>query len=353
MSIILKCLQSLDRWILRLLLGRVVPAIILFLISLWVAAISYFSPALPVNLKGIVSLVIFVFLIWLYLSRKYRIVAFALWLLLIAAVLSFYLQLEPSNNRTWESSVAKMPSTSVKGNLVTIGGIRNFNYRTETDYDRNYSSETFDLNKIASVDLIVSYWSSKHIAHVMTSFGFDDGKYVNISIETRKEATEQYSAIKGFFRNYELIYVVSDERDVIGLRTKFRKPSEKVYLLRLATSRVRARLLFEEFLKEIGQLQKQPDFYDTLLTNCTTQVFWHSHVNNPLLRFNWKVLLSGHVPEYLYEGGALDSTLPFEELMQRSLVNEAANLHLDSAHFSELIRTSVPRPVQRQQDGTK
>ncbi len=181
-----------------------------------------------------------------------------LWAVSVTTVLSFYLQLEPSNNRTWENSVARMPSVMVKGDLVTIDGIRNFNYRTETDYDRNYYSETFDLAQISSVDIIVSYWSSKHIAHVMTSFGFDDGKYLNISIETRKEATEQYSAIKGFFRNYELIYVASNERDVIGLRTKFRNPNEKVYLMRLATSRARARLLFEEFVKEMAQLQKRP-----------------------------------------------------------------------------------------------
>ena len=352
MKILLQCLRYLDRWILRLLLGRVIPTLILFLLSVWVAAIAYFSPALQLNCRSAAAVILLLLLLIIFLSKKYRIVALVLWAVSVTTVLSFYLQLEPSNNRTWENSVARMPSVMVKGDLVTIDGIRNFNYRTETDYDRNYYSETFDLAQISSVDIIVSYWSSKHIAHVMTSFGFDDGKYLNISIETRKEATEQYSAIKGFFRNYELIYVASNERDVIGLRTKFRNPNEKVYLMRLATSRARARLLFEEFVKEMAQLQKRPDFYDTLLTNCTTQVFWHSHVNNPLLRFNWKVLLSGHIPEYLYDGGALDRSLVFEELMQKSLVNEVANLSLDSERFSELIRASVPRPPQRQ-DGAK
>ena len=320
----------------------------ILLATAWLIAIAILSPAFSEGVRPLLATLLGFNLLFLPLIKRWRVKLLLSWLLLASSITINYLELEPSNNRRWEKSVARKPSVNISGNSVKIGNIRNFFYKTEQDFIPKYYTATYDLRKVSSVDMLVSYWSSKDIAHIMTSFGFDDGRQLAFSIETRKEEHEQYSPIAGFFRNYELVYVAADERDLIGLRTKIRQPNEQVYLLRLATSRKRSRLLLEQFLKKAKELETEPTFYDTLLTNCTTQVFYHSHVNNPLLKFNWKVLLSGHIPEYLHEGGALANDLPFEELMQKSLINEVANQYLDSPDFSKLIRQSVPKPRQKE-----
>src|ERR1043166_3269065 len=150
-------------------------------------------------------------------------------------VLCWWLSLAPSNHRDWEPDVAIAPHAAIAGNFVTIYGIRNCDYRTERDYTVRYYDKAFDLEKLRSVDLYLVYWGFPNIAHTMVSFGFDGGDYVCISIETRKEKGESYSALKGFFRQYELVYVIADERDLVRLRTNYRK-GEEVYLYRLNMS---------------------------------------------------------------------------------------------------------------------
>jgi hypothetical protein len=320
----------------------------ILLATIWLSAVAILSPALTESIRPLLATLLGFNCLFLFLKKTWRLKLLLSWIIIVFIISLNYLNLEPSNDRAWEKSVARKPSITTKGSFVRISNIRNFQYETEQNFTPKYYTATYDLQKVSSVDILVSYWSSKDIAHIMTSFGFDDGRQLAFSIETRKEEHEQYSPLAGFFRNYELIYVAADERDLIGLRTKIRQPNEQVYLLRLATSRRRARLLLEQFLEKANQLETEPDFYDTLLTNCTTQVFYHSHVNNPFLKLNWKVLLSGHIPEYLHDGGALAKDISFDELMQKSLINEVANKYLDSPNFSQLIRSNVPKPVQKE-----
>ncbi|HTL54519.1 MAG TPA: DUF4105 domain-containing protein, partial [Candidatus Limnocylindrales bacterium] len=147
-----------------------------------------------------------------------------------ACVIIWFLLTPPSNNRDWQPDVAILPYTEIDNDQVTIHNIRNCEYRSETDYTVRHYDKTFDLSKLQSVDLYVVYWGSPMIAHTMLSFGFAGGDYVCFSIETRKEKGEAYSAIKGFFRQFELTYVIGDERDLVRLRTNFR--GEQVYLYR-------------------------------------------------------------------------------------------------------------------------
>jgi hypothetical protein len=196
------------------------------------------------------------------------------------------------------------------------------------------------------VDVIASYWMGDAIAHIMLSFGFSGKDFIAISIETRRERHESYSSIAGFFKQYELFYVVADERDLIRLRTNYRKdPPEDVYLYRAGGPAGNARRLFLEYLREINSLAARPQFYNTLTTNCTTSVLTHTRVNPESLPLSWKILLSGYTPQYLYERGRVDTSLPFEELKRRSHINAAARAADNAANFSQRIRIGLPQPA--------
>jgi hypothetical protein len=209
-----------------------------------------------------------------------------------------------------------------------------------------YDDRTFDLRQLDAVDLIAVYWAGDAIAHIMVSFGFG-GDHVAFSIETRKEKGEAYSSIAGFFKRYELIYVVGDERDLIRVRTDYRRPQEQVYLYRTRARPEDARRLFLEYVDKINQLREQPEFYNTLTTNCTTDVWLLVRHLTGQLPLDWRVLLSGYFPEYVYELGSLDSGMPFAELKARSLINAKAHAADQAPDFSERIREGLPRPPVR------
>ena len=260
-----------------------------------------------------------------------------------ALIVFWWMTIPASNNRSWQPDVAVLPHATIEGNHVTVHNIRNFEYRTETDFTPHYYDKTFDLEKLDSVDLIAVYWMGPDIAHIFLSFGFEDTDYLAISIETRKETGEGYSTLKVFFKQYELYYVVADERDVIRVRTNYRKdPPEDVYLYRLNTPVERIRRVFLDYLAKINSLKTQPEFYNTLTTNCTTNILMHTRVNPESLAFSWKILLSGHTPEYVYENGGMGKTLSFADLQRRSLINAVAQQADTAPDFSQRIREGLP-----------
>ena len=210
--------------------------------------------------------------------------------------------LRPSNNRDWQPEVAVLPYATIEGDRVTVHNIRNFDYRTETEFTRAYYDKTFDLQQLESVDLIAVYWMGPQVAHIFLSFGFAGQDHLAISIEARKLRNEGFSTVKGFFRQYELYYVVADERDVIRLRTNYRKdPPEEVHIYRIHGATGNGQRMFLSYMDKINALREQPEFYNSLTTNCTTNIWLQSRVNPSHLPFSWKILISGHVPEYLYE----------------------------------------------------
>jgi hypothetical protein len=248
----------------------------------------------------------------------------------------------PSNDRDWKPETARLAHATIAGDQVTLHNIRNFDYRSERDFTPAYYDRTFDLKQLDSVDLVASYWMGPAIAHVFLSFGFA-GRHVAISIEARSERGEGYSSIKGFFRQYELFYVVADERDVIRARTNYRRdPPEDVYLYRLRGSQDDARRLFLEFLHEVNSLGERSEFYNTVITNCTANIWLHSRVVPGSLPYSWRILVSGYVPELLYDKGRLDTRMPFAELKRRSRINEPATAADKAEDFSRRIRAHLP-----------
>ncbi len=265
-------------------------------------------------------------------------------LLAFGVLVGWWLSIAPRNDRDWQADVAVLPSATIEGDRVTIRNIRNFQYGAhDEDFVPRYYDKTFDLRKLDALDLIAVYWMGDAIAHVMLSFGFG-GEYVTFSIETRKERGESYSSLAGFFKQYELIYVVGDERDLIGVRTTYRRPPEDVYVYRTRMRPDAIRGLFLEYVDAVNRLTREPAWYNTLTTNCTTVVFRHVRLAGHTVPRSWKILLSGYVPEYVHERGGLTQTLPFPELRRQSLVNERARAAGRAEDFSRRIREGLPKP---------
>jgi hypothetical protein len=261
-------------------------------------------------------------------------------LAVFAVVLVWWLLMPPSNSRNWQSDVALLPWADIQEDRVTIHNIRNCDYRSETDYTVRHYDRTFDLAGLKSLDLALVYWGSPYIAHTMLSFGFEGGGIVCFSVETRKEIGEAYSTIKGFFRQYELTYVVADERDLIRLRTNYR--GEQVFLYRLQESADLVRKIFLDYLREVNSLKDRPQWYNALTDNCTTSIRSNKAPYNPDSRLDWRIIVNGFIDEMLYEREAIDTSLPFPELKKRSLINERAKMVDKSPNFSKLIRVGLP-----------
>jgi hypothetical protein len=240
--------------------------------------------------------------------------------------------------------VAVLPTATVKGHLVEIRNVRNFDYRTETDFTPRYYDRTYDLDKLRSVDLMLVTWGIPAVAHIVVSFGFSDDQYVAFSIEMRPEKDEIRSMTRSFFRKYELIYVVADERDVIRLRTNYRKPPEQVHIYRTRLPTEHQRDLFLSYVSKVDQLSRTPEWYNALQDNCTTGVLDRTKTYGGRGRYNWRILVPGYVAEYAYDLGMLDGRMPFSELSQRCAVNAKAEAADKDADFSRRIREGVPLP---------
>jgi hypothetical protein len=265
---------------------------------------------------------------------------------LFLVVLLWFFSLRPTNRRDWAPEVAREPWAQIDGDRVTLHNVRNFDYRAETDFTPAWEQREYDLSRVESVDLMLVYWGSPAIAHVMVSFGFDDGRYLCVSIETRKERGEAYSALQGFFRQYELVYVIGDERDVVRLRTNYRQ-GEDVYLYQTSMSPRQARDALVSYLEAANHLKAHPAFYNALTSNCASNVLQHARRGGLQGELTMDVVLSGHADRQAYRNGHLDRRLPFEQLRAKSRVNDAARAADAAPDFSRRIRADLPKPATR------
>ncbi len=260
--------------------------------------------------------------------------------LLFSAVLAWWLSLPPSHEREWEPSVARSPTMEIDGDDLTVTNLRNFSYTSEEEFTERWEERRYELSRLRGVDLFLSYWGSPWIAHTIVSWDFGDGEHLAISIETRKEVHESYSAVLGFFRQFELHYVVADERDVIGVRTNHR--GEDVYLYRVRSDPELARLLLLDYAEEINRLSRRPRWYNALTTNCTTAIDHHVEHVAPGDPWNWRILVNGKLDELAYMRGNVDTSLPFAEFKRRSRIVERARAAGESPAFSSLLREGLP-----------
>ena len=266
-------------------------------------------------------------------------------LLPLVAVAVWWASIPPSNMRGWSPDVARTARAAFNGSSVTIQNVRDFKYKSETDYEQRWETRTYNLDRIRGVDLFLSFWGPTQIAHTIVSWEFDDDQYLAISIETRKEKGESYSAVRGFFRQYELYYVVADERDLVGLRTNYR--GEQVYLYRIRVPASQARVLLVDYLNEVNRLVDHPRWYNALTQNCTTAIRGHAQNAGAGGRLDWRLLANGYLDQLLYERGQINTDLPFAGLRARSNITERAKAAGDSPDFSARIRQGLPQAYGR------
>lgn len=255
------------------------------------------------------------------------------------AVLAWWLTIAPSNDRPWQGDVARTPWAEIDGDRVTIHEVRNFEYRTETDDTPRWETRSYDVAQIRGADLFITYWGSPWIAHPIVSFQFGADDHIAFSIETRKEIGEEYSAFKGFFRQYELVYIVGDERDLIRLRTNYRT-GEEVYLYRTTATPEAARIIFLDYLRSANDLHARPAFYNAVTSNCTTNIRIHTKVaaGDKIPPWNWRLLLNGKGDEFAYANGRFVGDLPFAALKRQAHINDAARAADQAPDFSARIR---------------
>lgn len=330
--------QSMKRRALRFI-WRGLVCLPLAIALLWAfGALHYDFPVLHAALAwifvlGVLAALVFITGFW----RKVG-VLFLVWIL----ITSIWLTLRPVDHRPWQPDVAQRAWAEINGDEVTLHNVRNCEYRTETHYTPRWETRKVRLSQLSGVDMAITYWGSPWIAHPLVSFQFADAPPLCFSIEARKEIGESYSAIGGFYRQYELIYIVADEIDVLRLRTNFRK-GEDVYLYRLTMTPAQTRERFLEYLDSLDALQSQPRWYNALTTNCTTSIRDQRPDGAERLPWDWRLLANGKSDELLFARGLIATAgLPFEELKRRSLINERAKAAAATTNFSSAIRAGAP-----------
>jgi len=323
-------------WLRRIAFALAIVAAIL--ITVWATAALYFdspfpilrAPAAVLYLVGVLAIPQF-----FRHSRIGLLVAFTGF----AIVALWWLSLKPSNDLDWQPDNAKTAYADIDGDQVTIHNFRNCDYRTETDYTCHWEIRSYNLSNLNGADIFTTWWGSPWIAHPIVSFDFGEQGHVAMSIETRDVVGQGYSAIRGFFRQYMLTYIASDERDVVRLRTNYRQ-NEEVYLFRTTASALVARNLFVEYMQRANSLHHRPEWYNALTNNCTTNIaISAAQARGVHTRLDWRILLNGKMDEMMYEhGGLVTGGLPLRELKAQAHINGAAKEAGDAPDFSKLIR---------------
>lgn len=277
------------------------------------------------------------FLKWFKRVILYPIIFLVLFLTVIFTITHFVTT--PSNDRNWNDDQKILPYAEINNNLISIRNIRNFTYASTTSYTQNYYDKVFDLNKLKKVWYIVEPFSGfPGSAHTFLSFEFDGNQFVSISVEIRKEKGETYSPIKGLFNKYELMYVIADERDVIKLRSNYRK--DLVYVYPIRATQEKAQALFLDMINRTNDLKDHPEFYNTVTNTCTTNIVQHVDKITPdrVPLFNLRILLPANSDKLAYDLGLIDTDLSFEQARSTYYINDRAMKYADDPDFSVKIR---------------
>ncbi|MGA2397603.1 MAG: DUF4105 domain-containing protein [Steroidobacteraceae bacterium] len=264
----------------------------------------------------------------------------ALFALAHGLLLIWWRRLTPSNDRDWTDDVAQTVRGKIEGTVVTLDKVRDFDWRSETDYTPRWTTRSYDLTRLRSLDMIVSYWARPSIAHMLISFGFGENNHVVFSVEIRRQKHQTFSEIGGFFKEFELIVIAAHERDIVRLRTNVRR--EDTYLFRMSFQPEVMRALFLAYVAEANALAREPRFYHTITGNCTTVLYRMLKRIVRRLPFSYRVLLSGYMPEYFYGIGYLDQRYPLEELRTFGYVSERGRIADESPTYSADMRLGIP-----------
>ena len=332
-------LRRFVRWI-----GFSLLAIAILLIGVWCSIAIWYRYPGGEAVRGLLAAagLAFAVVVVACLATTRRWLALAVYAASFALFLAWWTTITPTNDRNWTPDVARTVTATIDGDRLVVKNVRNFTWRSDTDFDQRWEQRTYNLSRLTNVDLIMSYWMGEAIAHTIVSFGFDDGARLAFSIETRKEIGEGYSSVAGFFKQFELAVVAGDERDVVRVRSNVRGEDVRIYRLRMTPAN--ARVLLREYVEEANDLAREPRFYNTLTANCTNLVFDMVRVIHPGLPLDIRVLLSGYLPNYAYDLGATDTSVAFERLRETAKIHDKAVQADADPLFSARIREGIPVP---------
>lgn len=280
------------------------------------------------------------------LWRRRPLWSIAVILPLWAVLLGWWATILPSNHRDWQPDVAHVARAQIAGDTLTVENVRNFNWRSESDFDERWETRQYDLRKLQGADLFLSYWAGESVAHAIVSFNFAGSDPLAFSIEIRKEKGENFSSTAGFFKSYELAVLAADERDIVKVRSTVR--GEDVRLFRLDMQPQTVRGLLEEYVAVANDISATPRWYNTITANCTTVIFGMARRMDPRTRMDWRILLPGKLPSYLREREFVSRDVPLEELIAASRIGPRAAGPPPDPGFSARIREGVPHPVPTQ-----
>jgi hypothetical protein len=332
--------------------GRVAAAIVLVvaalpciaLLSAWSALALWFRFPGPDFARGIAAglFAILGFTTAISLFTRRRWAALGVFALAFAALIVWWSTIKPPTDGDWAPDVARQTTGTVDGDILTLSDVRDFDWRTDSDFTEKWSKRSYDLSKLKTLDLFLAYWGGPEMAHVIMSFGFEDGDHLAWSVEVRRERTSEFSPIADAFKSHTLIYLATTERDSVRLRSNVR--GEDVRLYRFKSPPEQARALLLQYVAESTTLAEQPKFYNSITANCATVVFKIVRAAGGTFPLDWRLVVNGFLPGYLYDQRVVVTTMPLEELMERARISDKAKAADQSPDFSRLIRVGVPSP---------
>ena len=332
---------------------KVIAAILVIApLSAWSALALWFRLPAPEVLRASAAILFCVLglvtIAALFMRLSRSLVALAVFAVAICGLLTWWSTIKPPLDGDWAPDVARQTIGAVKGDILTLSDVRDFDWRTDKDYTERWDKRSYDLSKLKTLDLFLAYWAGPEMAHVIMSFGFEDGEHIAWSVEVRREKTGVFSPVADAFKNHTLVYLATAERDSVRLRTNVRGEDVRLYRLNTPPAQVRALLL--EYVSESTALAKQPKFYNSITANCATAVFKIVRAAGGTFPLDWRLVVNGFLPGYLYDQKVVVTTMPLSELMERARINAQAKAADQSPDFRGSFASACHRLGTRRRD---
>ena len=325
---------------------KTIAVIAIILATVWGALALYYRLPAPALTRDLAAVVLTLLGIAAIISIVWRmhLVPILVFVLAFGALLIWWSTIKPPSEGDWARDVSRQVTGTVEGDTLTLTNVRNFSWNPDGSFEERWETRTYDLTKLRTLDLLMSYWAGPEMAHMILSFGFEGNNYLAWSIEVRRSAGGKFSPLADLFKTNPLVIIAADERDVVRVRSNVR--GEDVQMYRMKVDPENARRLFLQYVVDANELAEQPMFYNSLTTNCTTTAAKMMHAVGAKFPFDWRLIVNGYLPEFAYQRKVLDMHLPFEQLKEAAHIDANARKAGAAADFSQAIRDGVPSPLE-------